>query len=277
MPWILIAVIAAFASGIAGWARWLMVRRGVWFTRLNNAIPVHAHYWRERMARHGEYLYVAIGDSAAQGIGASRPGHSYVGMIARHIRAVSPAKWRVANLSVSGTTVSLAVKNQLPKLRTLEPDVCTVAIGANDIAAFEPERFERDLRALYSALPPHAIVADVPCFYFNPRERLARQANGILRRVAGEFGLTVVPLHELTRRQGVRGIVTQFAGDLFHPNDRGYAVWAQAFEPAVDARLRATELGAGPLDPDDPRSAVATADPATAPDGPAERSSSPIQ
>jgi lysophospholipase L1-like esterase len=31
--------------------------------------------------------------------------------------------------------------------------------------------------------------------------------------------------------------VTQFAGDLFHPNDRGYRVWARAFERALDARL----------------------------------------
>ncbi|PJJ73363.1 lysophospholipase L1-like esterase [Diaminobutyricimonas aerilata] len=273
MPWFLVAIVVALGGGIAGWVRWLVRRRGVWFIRLNDAIPVNAHYWRERMARHGEYLYVAIGDSAAQGIGASRPGRSYVGMIARHVRTVSPAKWRVANLSVSGATVSLALKNQLPKLRKLEPDLCTVAIGANDIAAFDPERFERDLRALYSALPSHTIVADVPCFYFNPRERIVRQANEILRRVAGEFGLEVVPLHELTRRQGARGIVTQFAGDLFHPNDRGYAVWARAFEPAVDARLRSTGLGAGALDADDPRSTVGDPLPVSAPEADAPRGS----
>ena len=30
------------------------------------------------------------------------------------------------------------------------------------------------------------------------------------------------------------------AGDLFHPNDRGHRVWAEAFLPAVRARLAQT-------------------------------------
>jgi acyl-CoA thioesterase-1 len=32
-------------------------------------------------------------------------------------------------------------------------------------------------------------------------------------------------------------VLRQFSGDLFHPNDRGYEVWADTFLPAVDARL----------------------------------------
>ena len=53
-----------------------------------------------------------------------------------------------------------------------------------------------------------------------------------------ERGLAVAPLHARTRRQGLWGMSTQFAGDLFHPNDRGYRVWASAFEPLVDSRVR---------------------------------------
>ena len=32
-------------------------------------------------------------------------------------------------------------------------------------------------------------------------------------------------------------MLTQFANDLFHPNDHGYRVWASAFLPAVTARM----------------------------------------
>ena len=81
------------------------------------------------------------------------------------------------------------------------------------------------------------VRADLPSFYFLPGEKKVLVANRILRDAAAERGLVVVPLHARTKRQGLWGVSTQFAGDLFHPNDRGYRVWASAFAPAVDARL----------------------------------------
>ena len=90
-------------------------------------------------------LYVAIGDSAAQGIGASRPDRSYVGVLADDIRNLTGRSLRVVNLSVSGATTELAVLDQLPRLAKLSPDLVTVAIGANDIASWDPAVFERNV------------------------------------------------------------------------------------------------------------------------------------
>ncbi|MGW9632133.1 SGNH/GDSL hydrolase family protein [Agromyces sp. NPDC055520] len=210
---------------------------------LNDTLPVHSKWWREHAKADGELLYVAIGDSAAQGIGASRPDRSYVGRIADELRESTGQSVRVVNLSVSGATTALAVRDQLPKLRELRsrgdrPDVVTVSIGANDIAEWNPERFARDIRSIFAELPLHAVVADLPCFHLPHHERKVAEANRMLRAAAREYGLVVAPLHELTRRQGLRGILTQFARDMFHPNDHGYAVWAEAFRPAVAAVLR---------------------------------------
>jgi acyl-CoA thioesterase-1 len=238
------AVVAAIGGGVALWVRYLRRRQRTWRGRLADAIPVHSKFWRERKAEQGELLYVAIGDSAAQGIGASRPAHSYVGVLAAHIRNRTDRMLRVANLGISGATVRIAIDQQLPQLAKLEPDVVTLSVGANDIAAFDAARFEADIRELFAALPPHAIVADLPSFYFLPGEKKVTVANRIVREVAAELGYTVVPLHARTRRQSLWGVTTQFAGDLFHPNDRGYRVWASAFEPAVDARLRELEEAA---------------------------------
>ncbi len=113
----------------------------------------------------------------------------------------------------------------------------TVAIGANDIAGWDPAVFERGIRSIFAALPPHALVADLPYFYFPHNERKVAVANRIVRRVAAEHDLTVVPLHATTKHQGVTGILTQFAIDLFHPNDHGYRVWADAFAPSLAAQL----------------------------------------
>ncbi|MFP3466434.1 SGNH/GDSL hydrolase family protein [Leifsonia sp. SIMBA_070] len=206
--------------------------------RLNEMLPVHSKWWRDAAKDPGELLYVAIGDSAAQGIGASAPKNSYVGVIADHLRAVTGRSVRVENLSVSGATVALAVADQLPRFATLQPDIVTVSIGANDIASFDPVRFRDGIRAVLAAVPDHAIVADLPYFYLPWNERLVAEGNQILREEAAARGLTVAPLHSTMRRQGLRGAFTQFAEDLFHPNDHGYRVWASAFLPAVTARAR---------------------------------------
>jgi lysophospholipase L1-like esterase len=221
-------------------------RRRFAVIRLTNTIPVNAKWWHEQelqdgQSHDGELLYVAVGDSAAQGIGASHPGRSYVGMLAAHLRARTNRPVRVINLSQSGARLREALAIQLPKLPTLTPDVLTVSVGANDIAAFEPVRFERELRELYAALPPHAIVADLPSFYLGRAERNVLVANAIVRRIAAEFGLAVAPLHAVTRRQGVpRYTMRQVAADFFHPNDRGYRVWASAFRPLLDSQVPAT-------------------------------------
>jgi len=232
------AVVVALAVAVALWLRWLSRRRVYWFERLTNAIPIHSDWWKSQRALTGELLYVAIGDSAAQGIGASKPGRSYVGEVARHIRAVSSKELRVVNLGISGATIGIALKKELPALAKLDPDIVTVSIGANDMASFEPARFAAEIETLFAALPSHAIVADLPTFYFLPAEKKVRIANQILRETAARHSLVVVPLHEVMRRQGLWGVTTQFAGDLFHPNDRGYKVWASAFYTAVDERLK---------------------------------------
>jgi lysophospholipase L1-like esterase len=231
------AIAVAAAVGIGTWVRYLSRRQHHWRGVLANAIPVHSKYWREQAKRKGELLYVAIGDSAAQGIGASRPGNSYVGALAKHIRSRTPRPVRVVNLGIAGATVRIAIERELPRLAELEPDVLTVSVGANDIADFDEGRFTRDIRELFSSLPKHAIVADLPSFYFLPSGKNVRVANRILRQAAADADLRLVPLHTTTDRQGLWGVSTQFAGDLFHPNDRGYRVWASAFRSAVDDRL----------------------------------------
>ncbi|MFC5929475.1 SGNH/GDSL hydrolase family protein [Cryobacterium melibiosiphilum] len=204
---------------------------------LNDTLPVNSQWWRDHSKVKGELLYVAIGDSAAQGIGASVPNRGYVGLLADHMRLVTGRTVRVINLSVSGATVELAVRDQLPRFEKLTPDVVTVAIGANDIAQWDAAVFAAGIRRLFKALPEHSLVADLPCFHLPHNERKVAIANRLLRQRAAVHDLSVVPLHAITKRQGLRSVATQFANDMFHPNDRGYRVWAEAFLPSLTADL----------------------------------------
>jgi acyl-CoA thioesterase-1 len=238
---------AAAALGATAFVGYRLVerRRQAGSIQAAEAIPVHSDWWRQQRAQTGELLYVVIGDSAAQGIGASLPGRSYVGLLADHMRRVTGRSVRVVNLAISGARVGDALVRQLPHVAGLQPDVMTVSIGANDIGMhFDARRFEREIDELYSALPAHAIVAEVPSFYLGTKERQAREANVILRRIAAEHALYVAPLHAATRRVGAPWyVLRQVASDFFHPNDRGYRVWASAFFTQVDRRLAERDSG----------------------------------
>ncbi|MFO7689056.1 MAG: SGNH/GDSL hydrolase family protein [Cryobacterium sp.] len=204
---------------------------------LNDTLPVNSLWWRSRARLKGELLYVAIGDSAAQGIGATSPDRGYVGLLADQLRLRTGRTVRVVNLSVSGATAALAVRDQLPRFRSLSPDLVTVAIGANDIAQWDAAAFDAEIATLFAALPGHALVADLPCFHLPHNERKVAEANALLRARAAQHGLTVVALHATTKRSGLRSIATHVATDLFHPNDRGYRVWADAFQPSLTGAL----------------------------------------
>jgi lysophospholipase L1-like esterase len=178
-------------------------------------------------------VYVALGDSTAQGIGASSPERGYVGLIAERLRTATGRPVRVINLSVSGARVHDVVANQLPKLAGLSADVVTVAVGANDIGDYEVGQFHADVDALIAGLPANAVVADVPWFMHGGTGRRSDQAAAYIERAAQARDLPFAGLHDATRRRGWPSMLTDFAVDWFHPRDRGYRVWTAAFWEAM--------------------------------------------
>ncbi len=199
--------------------------------------PVTAAWWRDRRKQAGDFHYLALGDSTAQGIGASTPGRSYVGQLADRIEDQLHAPIAVTNLGVSGAPSDLCVRDQLPRaaqvLAKRPADLVTLAIGANDIAQWNPRSFHRNMHTILDALPDDTIVSEVPCFHLPWNDRKVHEANELLHTIAEARGLQVVPLYAATRARGIAGILTEFAGDAFHPNDRGYEVWADTFWPLV--------------------------------------------
>lgn len=248
LAWFLTATASAAALGTAALLNYRSFQRRLTASSaaLNDTLPVNSLWWRSRAKLTGELLYVALGDSAAQGIGATSPNRGYVGLLADHMRLTTGRTVRVVNLSVSGATVGLAVRDQLPRFTKLTPDLVTVAIGANDIAQWDAAAFDAEIATLFAALPAHALVADLPCFHLPRNERKVAEANALLRARAAAQGLTVVPLHATTKRPGLRSIATHVANDLFHPNDRGYRVWAEAFVPSLTAELTQRFSPVGP-------------------------------
>ena len=239
---IAVAAVVTLVVGV-GW--------GVKLARVAHSVQTHASYWAQPHGQPGGLLYVALGDSAAQGIGASRPDRGYVGLLAQRLRERTGRPVEVVNLSRSGAHLLDVVDTQLVALGALGrvPDVLTVGVGGNDIQDYDRERFAAAADRLTAALPDGAYVADVPYFMHGRWERDAAQAAGLLRASASRAGLRPVALHAALRAQGWRAMFTDFAADWFHPNDRGHRVWADAFWHDITPNVaavpdRATKVGA---------------------------------
>ena len=178
-------------------------------------------------------LWVVLGDSTAQGIGAPSWNEGYVGQLLPALNEGSERQWRVVNLSRSGARAADVVDRQLPALEALPvpPDLVTCAIGANDIVGRTPEgRLADQLRRIIARLPKGAIIATLPQGL--SRER-TEAANRVIRDEAPAAGLVVADVWARTGPPW-RGKLAQ---DGFHPGALGYADWAAAFASVLDLAL----------------------------------------
>ena len=190
----------------------------------------YRRYWEEsnERARQGDGpLWVAVGDSTAQGIGASAPDRGYVGQLLVRLRDEQHRPWRVVNLSATGARVADVAREQIPRINDAgQPQLVTCAAGANDVIRFGFRRVADALRGLIRALPPRAAVATIPQGLLPGR---TRELNQIIRVEASAAGLRVADAwaHTGPPWQG------KYAPDDFHPNDSGYGEWCAAFAEAI--------------------------------------------
>src|ERR1700761_4901152 len=134
---------------------------------VENEIKPYAAAWGERnldALACTDPLWVVLGDSLSQGIGASSVDRGWVPQTQRAL-AGRGVRYRVVNLSFSGARVGDVCDRQIPALAGLSaaPDLVTVLIGSNDIIKRDLRaRLPENFRAMLSALPAGALVATVP-------------------------------------------------------------------------------------------------------------------
>lgn len=174
-------------------------------------------------------LWVVLGDSTAQGIGAPSWEEGYVGQLRRALDDGSEQPWRVVNLSKSGARTDDVLDRQLPALAGMKADLVTCAIGANDIVRRVPGLEER-VRDVIARLPERAIIATLPQGLGPER---TEAVNRIIRAEAPAAGLLVADVWARTGPPW-HG---KYAEDRFHPGALGYADWAAAFADVLDQAL----------------------------------------
>lgn len=193
-------------------------------------IPEYLESWRlanERSRVATGPLWLALGDSTAQGIGASAYDRGYVGQLLTRLVARDGRPWRVVNLSRTGARTRDLLADQVPAIDELAPaELVTCAVGANDLVRVGFRAVPGEFRTLIGRLPRGAVLATLPQ---GLGRRRAQRVNDIIRDEAPRAGLVVADVWAHTGPPW-RG---KFAADDFHPNDAGYRGWCDAFAEAL--------------------------------------------
>jgi lysophospholipase L1-like esterase len=197
-------------------------------------------------------VYVALGDSTVEGVGASGPEASYVSLLAGRLRALYPNA-RAVNLGVGGATSADVVTTQLPRALELSPDLITLSIGPNDITGrVGVDAYEANLDTIFTTLTRRtraAVIANLlPDLALTPRfargalkDLMGRRTvafNEALARAGGKHGIELVDLYA-TSREEVPRRPELIGADGYHPSDAGYARWAELLWTGVERRLAA--------------------------------------
>jgi acyl-CoA thioesterase I len=189
----------------------------------------------ETLAESGP-LWVVLGDSTAQGLGAPSPMGGYVGQALAGLRQPTGQRWRVLNLSLSGALIRDVLRDQLPRVPA-GADLVTCGIGANDILYSAPAKLFADLRTLIGAVPGNTVLLDLP---------LPTGVWGIIGRAGVPYVTRInQTIHQAARARGLPVAeisahfqppwTGKFGSDSFHPSQDGYRDWARALLAAIPA------------------------------------------
>ena len=184
---------------------------------------------------------VALGDSTLTGPGLTDPDDIWLRRSLRELHLDPTVE--LVSLAVGGSRVG-QVRALVPSALALEPDVVVVAVGSNDAIhgtgyrAFS-EALDTTIATLLTSVRAVGVcnvgdlgnLARVPM----PLSSVLRQRSiAISRRVEAVVAshdravlLDVTASNVGFRDRGV------FAEDLFHPNRRGHALWADAAAPGL--------------------------------------------
>jgi len=182
-------------------------------------------------ARSGDGpLWIALGDSSSQGVGASDWSNGWTHAVLERIREATGEPWRIVNLSMSGGRFADVTDRQLPVLNQLlpEPELVTCVIGSNDLMwrRGRPEAIYRDAQAMVNRLPPATWLSHLN----GPGDRPDR-LNEIF--ADAEKARDLRPFNIWKWPSGRNAL----AEDMVHPSDVGYRHMADLAWSALEGHF----------------------------------------
>ncbi|HEV7861632.1 MAG TPA: SGNH/GDSL hydrolase family protein [Acidimicrobiia bacterium] len=180
---------------------------------------------------------VWLGDSTAAGVGASSSPGALPSQVEDGLGSPDAS---LAVLAVSGSRAADVLREQVPKVAALRPDLLLISVGANDAVHLTGRgSFRHTYEELVRALPPGVpvVLLGVPDMgaiprFAQPLRALSgwrgRNLDTEVRRVAAATGAVYADIAGPTGPSFRRHPGRYFAADDFHPSDAGYGLWADA-------------------------------------------------
>jgi lysophospholipase L1-like esterase len=205
----------------------------------------NAPYVHDTAAHHS---IVVLGDSLAQGYGASDPGRGFTFLIYRRIALYDPTA-QITNFAIAGSKAGDVIAAELPTAQAASATDVWLCVGANDVTHGTPqEQYATQMRQLVTAVKqrwPSAqvVVFGVPDVSQSPLftgmarflvHRLARADNDAAAEAARAGGASFVDLFAFSHR--AFDVRRELGADNFHPNDEGYQAIAQFAQHSLGLR-----------------------------------------
>ena len=185
--------------------------------------------------------YLALGDSYTIGTGASDESKSWPAIIAARLPA------ELTNPAVNGYTTEDLIRDELPLVKVVDPNLVTVLIGVNDLVQGRSlDQYRHSLATIYDTIEDRPVVAvSIPTWSYAPAaagfggadyvERLTGEFNDVARGQATARGFAWVDLGPVSASR--IGTPEWIASDQLHPGDAQYAAWADVIWPVVRERV----------------------------------------
>jgi len=190
--------------------------------------------------------FVALGDSYTIGTSVAEADR-WPNQLVAALGLDSPGLALVANLAVNGFTSQDVFDRELPSLSSVRPEFVSLLIGVNDVVQGVPAAVYRsnviatldDLvnrvgaSRVLAVTTPDYTVTPAGADYGDPAANAVaiRELNGILATIAGELGIAIVDIHDLSLRAASdRGLI---ARDGLHPSGQQYSLWVDRIAPVV--------------------------------------------
>ncbi|MCA9388342.1 SGNH/GDSL hydrolase family protein [Candidatus Berkelbacteria bacterium] len=180
-----------------------------------------------------ELVYVALGDSTAQGIGALNVEETIPYGIALYLSKGSRTV-RVINLGRSGARLEEVVTTQLDRVKELEPDVVSISIGGNDathltsLSQFKilakqlvDESLSTGAEVVIASSPDMEVTPAIPPVLNIVAGYWSGRQSKVMKALIKESDAIYVDIYNNAKLSD-RDL---YANDAFHPNKDGYQKW----------------------------------------------------
>ena len=163
---------------------------------------------------------ICFGDSLTYGTGATKKGMDYPSQLARMINRP------VINAGVPGDTTATALKRLEKDVLTRSPRIVLITLGGNDLKNRVPrEKTFDNLRTIVQSIQDAGalvIVAGIDMPFWD------RGFGNAYEDLCDELGALLIP----NIFKGIMG-KRHLMSDPIHPNDAGYALFAQKFYEGI--------------------------------------------